>query len=205
MLASFMPKEEKYFDYFHEMIGFISEMATATQRLFSASPVDREQILVVMPLEKRCDEILRKVVKHLNKSFITPFDREDILALIHGLDDISDILMAACIRTDMFQISDPVEGAVELTQIVVKQIRELERVLHDLKHREDGDDACKAVKDLESEADVIYRSMMTKLFVEERDPIALLKKKEILDILENASDKCQTVANVITSIFVKNS
>jgi uncharacterized protein len=205
MLSSFMPKEEKYFDHFHEMIGFVSEMADSTHRLFSTSPVDREQILIVMPLEKRCDEILRKVVKHLNKSFITPFDREDILALIHGLDDISDILMAACIRTDMFQISKPIGGADKLTQIIVRQIHELEKVLHDLKHREDGADACKAVKDLESEADVIYRSMMTKLFIEEKDPIALLKKKEILDILESASDKCQTVANIITSIFVKNS
>jgi uncharacterized protein len=205
MFSKFMPKEEKYFDYFHEMITFIGEMAAATQKLFTAQPLDKEQLLIVMPLEKRCDDILRKVVKHLNKSFITPFDREDILALINGLDDISDILLAACIRTEMFQVVDQIEGADKLTQIISHQIRALETVLQDLKSRKDGAESCKIVKDLESEADVIYRSMMTRLFAEEKDPIALMKKKEILDILENASDKCQTVANVIVSIFVKNS
>ena len=205
MFTKLMPKEEKYFEYFQEMIRHIAQMANATHALFSSRPLDKGKLLDIMPLEKRCDEILRKVVKQLNKTFITPFDREDILILINRLDDISDVLFAAAVRVDVFQLEEPIEGADKLTEIVTHQIRELEKVLENLRHRKGGSDECKAVKDLETEADTVYRSLMKKLFQEEKDPIALMKKKELLDILEEASDKCQGVANVIVSIFIKNS
>ncbi len=205
MFNKLLPKEEKYFEHFNDMISRIAEMAELTNTLFSAAPFDREVLLKMKPLEKRCDEITSKVIKQLNKTFVTPFDREDIFLLIKKLDDISDILFAAAIRLEMFKITERIDAADRLTSIVSLQMKELSSVMHDLKDKKSGMNECKAVKDLESEADTVYQAAMTRLFEEEKDPITLMKKKEILDILENASDKCQSVANVIISIFIKNS
>lgn len=205
MFNKLLPKEEKYFDYFTDMIGLIAEMAELTNSLFSTAPYDRELLLKMKPLEKRCDEITSKVIKQLNKTFVTPFDREDIFLLIKKLDDISDILYAASIRLEMFRIQDRIDGADRLTAIVSLQMKELMAAMHDLKDKHKSMNECKAVKDLESEADTVYQAAMSRLFEEEKDPIQIMKKKEILDILENASDKCQSVANVIISIFIKNS
>jgi uncharacterized protein len=205
MFNRLLPKEEKYFEYFNDMIQHISEMSDLTHTLFSTLPYQDEILLKLKSLEKRCDELLSKVVKQLNKTFITPFDREDIFLLITRLDDISDILFAAAMRRDIFQVTETIDGAERLTAIVSLQMKELEAVMHDLKDKSKGMNECKAVRDLESEADTVYQSAMRKLFEVEKDPITLMKKKEILDILENASDKCQSVATVIISIFIKNS
>lgn len=204
MFKKILPKEEKYFDDFKEMIGLISEMAGLTHQLFTAKQMDYSIILKNKSLEKRCDEISSRVTKRLNKTYITPIDREDIFALIKKLDNIADTLLAASVRVEVFQITDNIESTDKITEIVAQQINELDVILQDLKTRERFNE-CKAVKDLESEADNVYRAAVTKLFREETDALMLIKKKEILDILENAADKCQSTANVIMSIFIKNS
>ena len=205
MFDRLLPKEEKYFEYFTDMMAQIRQLADKAQQLFSHLPYDSDLILDIIPIEKRCDEILHKVVKQLNKTFVTPFDREDIFALIKRLDDISDILLAASVRTDIFKVGSRIDGAEEIMGIIQHQIRQLEFVIAGFKDKHRRMDELKAVKDLETQADTVYRAAMTSLFEKERDPIELIKKKEILDILENASDKCQSVANVIVSIFIKNS
>lgn len=205
MFDKLLPKEEKYFEYFTEMIAHIRQIAERSQLLFSTHPYDPAVLFEIIPLEKRCDEILTKVVKQLNKTFVTPFDREDIFALIKRLDDISDIILAASVRTDIFKVGSQINGASEIITIIQHQIQKLEIVLGGLKDKHRWTDELKAVKDLETQADVVYRGAMTELFETERDPIELMKKKEILDILEDASDKCQSVANLIVTIFIKNS
>lgn len=205
MFKKLLPKEEKYFEDFKEMIANIDEMAHITHQLFSGPEYDNGLILKLVSLERRCDEVSSKITKRLNKTFITPFDREDIFTLTKRLDDISDILLAASIRVETFQLNEKIEAAPKLTQIISQQIKELDKTIQDLKHKDHKFNECKAVKDLESEADNVYRNAIRCLFQEETNPISLIKKKEILDILENAADKCQATANVIISIFIKNS
>ncbi len=202
MFKKLLPKEEKYFDNFKEMISHISEMATYVHQLFSGEQIDKSLILKIKPLEVRCDEISSKVVKRLNKTYITPFDREDIFALIKRLDNISDMLLAASVRLDIFNIHHKIKYAEELTSIVRQQINELDKAISDLKIKSVNE--MKAVKSLESEADKIYQQAIKELFENPTDPIDLIKRKEILDILENTSDRCQSTANVILSIFIKN-
>ena len=202
MFKKLLPKEEKYFDDFKEMISHIEEMATHTHKLFSMEETDKEILLKIKPLEKRCDEVSSKVIKRLNKTFITPFDREDIFTLIKKLDDISDMLLAASRRVDTFNITKKIKYTDSLSSIVHQQIKELGKAVHDLRSKHTNE--CKAVKDLESEADKVYQQAIKELFEEEKDPIKLIKKKEILSLLEGASDKCQSSANVILSIFIKN-
>ncbi len=202
MLNKLLPKEEKYFEDFKSMISHIDEMAHLVQTLFSTTDIDKDILLKIKPLEVRCDEITYKIVKRLNKTFITPFDREDIFTLIKRLDDISDMLLAASLRVDILNITIKIKYADKLSSIVLEQIRELGKAINDLKSRHINE--CKAVKDLESEADKVYHQAIKELFSDGKDAVTIIKEKEVLDLLEKASDKCQAVANVILSIFIKN-
>lgn len=202
MLKALIPKEEKYFDDFREMISHIQQMAKYTEQLFAEEIIDKNIYLNIKPLELRCDEISNRIVKRLNKTFITPFDREDIFLLTKRLDDISDMLLGAASRIETFNITKKITYADKLASIIQKQTQELGVAIQDLKARRINE--AKAVKDLESEADQVYRNAMQELFAKEQDAIELIKKKEILDLLERTSDKCQTVANVMLSIFIKN-
>jgi uncharacterized protein Yka (UPF0111/DUF47 family) len=202
MFKALLPKEEKYFDDFREMISHIQQMAKYTEQLFAAELMDNNHYLNIKPLELRCDEITSRIVKRLNKTFITPFDREDIFALIKRLDDISDMLLGASARIETFNITKKIPYADKLASIINKQVHELGIAIQDLKARKINE--AKAVKDLESEADQVYRNAIQDLFTNEKDAIELIKKKEVLDLLERISDRCQSVANVILSIFIKN-
>ncbi len=202
MFKKLLPKEEKYFEDFKDMITHINEMAHHVQNLFSTDKIDKDILLKIKPLEIRCDEITYKIVKRLNKTFITPFDREDIFTLIKRLDDISDMLLAASIRVDILNISEKIKYTDKLSSIVLEQIRELGKAINDLKTKHINE--CKAVKDLESEADKVYHQAIKELFSDNKDAVTLIKEKEILELLEKASDKCQAAANVILAIFIKN-
>lgn len=202
MFKKLLPKEEKYFDNFKEMITHIGEMAQLTHQLFSSEDIDMNILLKIKPLELRCDEITSKVVKRLNKTYITPFDREDIFGLIKRLDDISDMLLGATSRVETYNITSSIKYADKLSSIVVRQVEELGIAIQDLKVKRVNE--MKAVKVLESEADSIYRQAIKELFEEEKNAIELIKRKEILDILENTSDRCQSTADLIISLFIKN-
>jgi len=197
-----LPKEEKYFEDFREMITYISDIGKFTHQLFISSNGDRSLLLKIKPLELRCEEVSSRIVKRLNKTFITPFDREDIFALIKRLNNISDMLINASARVDTFNITHKIKYADKLSEIVVVQISELDKAIQDLKTKSINE--CKAVQDLEGEADKIYQQAMKELFLRETNAINLIKEKEVLEFLENASDKCQSAANIILSIFIKN-
>ena len=183
------------------MIGFIEEMADHTEKIFSFDE-PQMHILKMKPLELRCDETAAKITKRLNKTYITPFDREDIFALIKRLDDISDMLLGATIRVETFHIEKKIDFADKLALIISAQVKELGVAIQDLKVKRVNE--LKAVKDLEVEADKVYQQAIKELFENEKDAIELIKKKEIIDLLERTSDRCQSTANVILSIFIKN-
>lgn len=202
MFKKLLPKEEKYFDNFKEMITHIVEMAHLTYQLFSSDKIDTNLLLKIKPLELRCDEITSKVVKRLNKTYITPFDREDIFGLIKRLDDISDMLLGATSRIETYDIKTSVRYSDKLSSIIMQQVEELGIAIQDLKVKRVNE--MKAVKVLETEADTVYRQAVKDLFENEKNAIEIIKRKEILDILENTSDRCQSTADLIISLFIKN-
>lgn len=201
MFKKLLPKEEKYFEDFKEMISFIEEMAVHTEKVFAFDD-PKTHILKMKPLELRCDEITAKITKRLNKTYITPFDREDIFALIKRLDDVSDMLLGATVRVETFRIEKKIDYADKLSSIIREQVKELGSAIQDLKIKRVNE--LKAVKDMETEADRVYQQAIKELFDNEKDAIELIKKKEIIDLLERTSDRCQSTANVILSIFIKN-
>ena len=202
MLKKLLPKEEKYFDDFKELISLIEQMADYTEKIFSGDSLDHNHYLIMKPLELRCDEVTSRITKRLNKTYITPFDREDIFSLAKRLDDVSDMLLGATARVNTFNISKKVNFADKLASIIHQQISELGVAIQDLKIKSINE--CKAVKDLESEADKVYQQGIQELFNNQQNAIQLIKEKEILDILERTSDRCQSVANIILAIFLKN-
>ncbi|MGE5403081.1 MAG: DUF47 domain-containing protein [Ignavibacteriales bacterium] len=203
MFKGLLPKEEKYFEDFSKMISTVSEMAELTKAFFQDGKYDPEIQLKLKSLEKKCDEISEKVIKKLNKSFLTPFDREDIFALIRTLEKISDAINAAVTRVIVYNLTEQIEASDKLLKIAGLQIKELYSCIVD--HKVKATDNLKTVKYLEQEADVIYRENISKIFRDEKNAIELFKKKEILDVLEDITDKCQTVASVIMTISLKNS
>jgi uncharacterized protein Yka (UPF0111/DUF47 family) len=201
MFKKLLPKEEKYFEDFKEMISHIGEMAEHTEKVFQFEDI-QAHILKMKPLEVLCDETASKITKRLNKTFITPFDREDIFALIKRLDDVSDMLLGATVRVETFKMDKKIEYADKLAAIIHSQVKELGIAIQDLKVKRVNE--MKTVKSLETEADIVYQQAIKDLFDNEKNAIELIKKKEIIDLLERTSDKCQSTANVILSIFIKN-
>jgi uncharacterized protein len=202
MLRNLMPKEAKYFENFNDMITLIKEMAHHTHTLFSSEIPDKNVMHLLKPTEVRCDEISAKIIKRLNTTFITPFDREDVFALVKKLNVIADMLLGAAVRVEILNITYRVKYADKLTYIIEQQINELHTAISNLKTKSVNE--MKAVKALETEADIIYHKAIKELFENEADAIKIMKDKEVLDILENTSDKCQSAANVVMSIFIKN-
>ncbi|MDP4173559.1 MAG: DUF47 family protein [Bacteroidota bacterium] len=202
MFKGLLPKEEKYFDDFSLMIKTISEMTSLAKEFFCDAKYESGISLKLKSLEKRCDEISQKVFKKLNKSFLTPFDREDIYALIKKLEQVSDAINASVTKATVYNLTQPLSVSNKLLQIAGMQVKELYISIVD--HKVKFVENLKTVKDLEQEADQIYREAITKLFKEETNAIELFRQKEILDILEDITDKCQAVASVIATITLKN-
>lgn len=201
MFKKLLPKEDKYFEDFNQMISLIKEMAENNYRVFVFEN-PHEYIVKMKPLESRCDETSARIIKRLNKTFITPFDREDIFALIKKLEDISDTLLGVTSRVEIFGITKKNNYAEKLSLIIKEQISELGVAVMDLKSKKINE--LKAVKELESEADKVYQQALRELFQNEKDAVELIKKKEILDLLEKISDRCQAAANIVLTIFLKN-
>lgn len=204
LLKKLVPKEEKYFEYFNELSSLLVEISSGVDRLYSEIKNTEQIVSDLKNKEHQCDKITSAVRHQLNNTFVTPFDREDILQLVKRMDDIADILLVAASRFQIFKIEEKVEYADEIASLVKKQTEVLYNAIHNLKNNKSVIEECDKVKHLESEADEIYHRALTKLFENEKNAINLIKKKEILDVIEKASDNCQSVARIIESIMIKN-
>jgi predicted phosphate transport protein (TIGR00153 family) len=156
-------------------------------------------------IERIGDEMTHAVLTKLNQTFITPFDREDIHALTSRLDDVLDFINSAGARIIMYRITNPPPVARDLSRIILLQAQELHRALPLLRRNGDILSHCVEINRLENEADVVSRAAIGQLFDQEKDPITLIKTKELIEILELATDKAEDVANVLESVVLKNS
>jgi predicted phosphate transport protein (TIGR00153 family) len=162
----------------------------------------------VKQIEHECDEITHAVVEGLHKTFITPIDRSDIYALITKMDDIMDFVEAAADRVALYEIPVMTKEVGDLARCLVSSaehvlgavssIRDLGKPNGILQH-------CIEINRLENVADNILRSALARLFKEEKDPIAVIKWKEIYETLESATDRCEDVANIIEGVVLENS
>jgi uncharacterized protein len=200
-----LPREEKYFDLFNRVALQLNTCAQLQQKLFDDFDNRVEYANQIKQIEHICDELTHDIVKRLNQTFITPIDREDIHALATGLDDVVDAIEYTARRVVLYHLEAPTEHARKMSDVLVRLALKLEDAVKALEN--DGQRVlqdCAVIHDLESEGDTYHHDAVDKLFTEEKDPITILKTKEIYEKLERAIDKCEDVANVLEAIVLKN-
>ena len=155
-------------------------------------------------IEREGDELTHAILTKLNQTFITPFDREDIHQLASKLDDVLDFINAAGARIVMYRITAPPPAAGELAKIILMQSQELQKAVSLMQKNGNILAHCVEINRLENEADLVAQQAIARLFEYEKDPINLIKVKELLEFLERATDKAEDVANVLETVVLKN-
>jgi predicted phosphate transport protein (TIGR00153 family) len=200
-----IPKEEKFFAMFREMSANIIEGAQLLKDMLDnfSDPAGSQR--KIKEIEHKGDTITHEIIKKLNKSFITPFDREDIYALSSALDDILDLIDACAQRIMMYNVEKTTPESKELAFLILKSCQTIDKIVGLLGGKLEPISAyCIEVNALENEADRVCREAISRLFDEEKDPIQLIKWKEIYETLETTTDKCEDAANILESVVVKN-
>jgi hypothetical protein len=162
----------------------------------------------IKAIENECDHITHHVVERLHKVFITPIDRNDIFRLISKMDDVMDFVEAAAMRISLYGVNSNNKELWDLARVLQsgsERISEAVAGMRNLKHPELILEKCVEINRLENEADVQLRGAINKLFTEEKNPIEVIKWKEIFELMETATDRCEDVANIIEGVVLENS
>lgn len=205
MAFSFLPKEDEYFSLFSRMADKIHEASTILFEMVSSEGADlTEYTRRIKAVEHACDQITHEVSTKLNKSFITPFDREDIYTLSVALDDICDYIDAGARAVVMYDIRAFNEHVRQLARVICDLAVQIQGAVGMLKKPDGMNERFVEIHRLENEADDVYFRSMAELFKSDADPITIIKTKELYEILESATDRCESVANIIESIVLKH-
>ena len=199
-----IPKDTSFFEMFAAMADNLIAAARALVDLFADYQNVEVKIGEIRRIEHQGDEMTHSIMRKLNQTFITPFDREDIHKLASSLDDVVDFINAACARIIMYRITDPPAEAGQLAQLILAQCEELEKAVTHLQKSDDVLKHCVEINRLENEADQVSRIAIARLFDHETNPITLIKIKELLEFLETATDKAEDVADVLETVVLKN-
>ena len=201
---SLIPHEEQFFKDFISLAEQIREGAHVLKQMLSSSPLAVEKAERIKDIEHQCDRMTRSIIDRLNRTFVTPLDREDIHALATGLDDVMDAIDAAAAVIRLYKVTEARTGATRLAEIVADSADLVADAIAALERKEGVLELAARVKQLEHEADRVHQDAIVALFDEERDPIAVIKWKEIFDFLEAATDRCEDVANLLEGVVVKH-
>jgi len=199
-----IPREAKFFSMFAEMSGNLIEGARLLRAILGDFQNVEARVQQLKEIEHRGDGITHAILTKLNQTFITPFDREDIHRLASSMDDVLDSLNAAGERLVMYKITSAPSAAGDLADLVIRQSEQIAKAVSLLEKHDHVLDYCVEIKRLENEADQVAREAIAALFEREKDPIALIKLKELYEVLETASDNSEDVANVLESVVLKS-
>lgn len=201
------PKEEIFFTLFVETTEASCRAAEKLEALMCNYTNIDESIKEIEKIEHECDHYVHRIFEQLNKSFITPIDREDIHLIAKELDNITDAIESTAHRFRMLNVREIREDAKKLAKLIVECTRELRDVMSELKNMRRS--VCLRAKiieinRLENEGDDIFRNAITELFASSQDPMEVIKWKEIYEYLENTLDACEDVANTSEGVIMKN-
>jgi uncharacterized protein len=203
---SLLPREDEYFIFFSQMTGKIQEAADLLVEMLHASPENFESFSKrIKDAEHGCDELMHSVSTKLSKSFITPFDREDIFTLSVALDDVCDYIDAGARAIMMYDIKEISDSAKHLAKVMQSLAIEVHSAVLLLNKPEGINQHIVEIHRLENEADDVYFRAIRDLFHNSSDPMQIIRMKELYEILENATDRCESVANIIEGVMLKHS
>src|SRR5947209_19371985 len=203
-MVRLVPRDTKYFDMFAEQATNILQAAQLLKTTLETFQDVDDKVRQLKDLEHKGDDMTHTILVKLNQTFITPIDREDIHALASAMDDVLDFIYAAGERLVMYKIINAPPAVVELADIIIRQSDQLKRAVQKLEKHDNVLDICVEINRLENEADNIGRSALAALFEREKDPINLIKMKELIEVLEIATDKAEDAANVLESVVLKS-
>ncbi len=204
----FMPKETKFFDLFDRQIDNVVKGAKLFREIIEKPAVTADNIDKMHAIEHEGDEISHRIIDKLNESFITPFDREDMLDLSNSTDNIIDDIYMITKRYYLYKLLKPGEFSHKFADLIEQSVLALQKVVHGLKHRKHSKEVmeqCVEINRLENMADILRDEAISMLLNDENtNPIVVIKKKEMYETCENVTDLCEHVANIVESILVKN-
>lgn len=204
-LLNLLPREEQYFDLFLQMTHYISSAARELKEMLADQNHDyQEYAQRIKGLEHACDELTHNISTRLNKSFITPFDREDIYLMSTALDDIVDLIDDAARAIIDFDVREITDYARSFADVIVHMAEQLQEIVGMLQKPKNVTQRLVEIHRLENEGDDIYHAAISALFRDSHDALTVLKWKEIYEKLEAAVDRCENVANIIESIIIKH-
>jgi predicted phosphate transport protein (TIGR00153 family) len=201
---SFIPRDEQFFELFNEMADEIRSAAQMLEGMLATDPPDISKVDAIKDAEHRCDALTHDAIQRLHRTFVTPFDREDLYALASSLDNVMDAIDAAAAMVRLYKITVIRPGARELARTVSNSADRLHSALDSLAKKKPVQPHAVEINRLENEADRAYQVAIAALFETESDPIMIIKWKELLDMLEQITDACEDVANVIEGVVVKH-
>lgn len=204
MRFTLFPREESYFELFNASARNIHKAAKAMTAMMAAYDDPPAQAARIKELEHQGDRATHEIMKRLNQTFITPFDREDIHALASALDDVLDLIDGVADRMVVFKIATPTPEAHRLAVLIEQSAAAIVAGVSQLNTLAAVAPLCVEINRLENEADREARDAVGRLFEEQRDPLTIMKWKEIYETLEAATDRCEDVANVLENIALKN-
>jgi predicted phosphate transport protein (TIGR00153 family) len=198
-------KGEDFFELFESVGKNLLQASTALVEFFESFDELSVKIKVISDLEHDNDLLTHEIIRKLNKTFLTPIDREDIHALASKMDDVLDLMWGAAQRAQLFKIEKPTPESAALARNLASAVEFVYKAVAYLKAKKYSyiQDICVDIHGLENQNDRIFRQTLGKMFEEITDPITIIKWKEVYEILENASDRCEDVANVLESIVLK--
>ena len=200
-----LPKEDQYFDLFTQMTVYISEAARELKEMLSDKDNNfGEYSKRIKGLEHACDELTHNISTRLNKSFITPFDREDIYMMSTALDDIVDLIDDAARAIIIFDVKETTEYARDFADVIVRMAEQLKEIVTILRRPKNITPRLVEIHRLENEGDDLYHAAIAELFHDSHDALTVLKWKEVYEKLEAAVDRCENVANIIESVIIKH-
>ena len=204
-LQKLMPQETDFFISFQKQADNIVAGAAALTSMLEHYSDVAEQVRRIKAIEHAGDELTHQIFRKLNQTFVTPFDREDIHELCGTMDDVLDLVDAAASRFDLYCINKVRAGTVDLSKVLTLTTMELSAAIHAIAASPDrAIPRVIEINRLENESDRLCRLLIARLFQDEKDPVQIIKWKEIFEVMEAAVDRCEDVSNVIESIILKN-
>lgn len=203
-MVRLIPRDVKFFHMFAEVTNNLGSGARLLKEILEDFKDVESRVQQLKGIEHRGDDLTHEILKKLNQTFITPFDREDIYRLASSLDDVLDFIYAAGVRLTMYKIKSAPPAASRLADIIVLQCGQLLPAVAGLDKHDSVLKYCVEIKRLENEADQVARSAIGILFEKETDPISLIKLKELYEVLETATDKAEDAANVLEGVMLKS-
>ncbi|MEY3946674.1 MAG: hypothetical protein RJB03_1380 [Bacteroidota bacterium] len=204
----FLPKDRIFFTLFENMADVVNKMANVLQELVNESDENKRAELsaIIENLEHKNDDYTHNVFTELGRNFITPLDREDIHYLATALDDIADYIYSSAKKINFYKINPNDMGMHKLAELILQGSVEIKKAVHglrDMKNLREMTEAIVKINSIENQADDVFDMSIDTLFNQENDFKEVIKKREIYQVLEIATDKCEDAANVIESIIIK--